>query len=147
MSLFFTIKSGGIHGQVTLSGETLTRNDESVVGVRFNADGTVDSLLDGSYAQIDNATDWIIPNNAAPGLYQVRVTSVTETDSSGNGWQAAAAANDTWIALTSNRLWAVVAAGPTGADSGGMDFNVEIRFGAGPVVATGAYSLFSEGNP
>jgi hypothetical protein len=72
----------------------------ATAGIRFNTDGTVDKRESASYTQVNSATDWIIPNGAASSDYEVRYTG-----HSGDAFTTEAAAEDTWIALSSNRLW------------------------------------------
>ena len=136
-------------GIVTLSGEPQwNTSNQNPCGIRINADGTVDKLENVTYTQLDASTDWIIPNSAANGVYQVRITNVVDvggTDAGFNDEQAAA--EDTWISLSSNRQWSCVAVGATGADSVGYNFDVQIRYAGGPVLATGNYEFIAEGIP
>lgn len=132
-------------GVVTLSGETVSTVSEEKAGIRVNTDGTIDKIEGGTTTQIDTGTDWIIPNGAAHSLHEVRVTNVVDTGGDPGPWTDQAAADDIWIAITSNRFWSVQAVGPGGADSHGADFDLEIRFNGGAALASFAYSLFSEG--
>ncbi len=130
-------------GTVTLSGENIESVWTDEVGIRVNADGTIDSKKGATYAQIDAGTDWIIPNGDASSLHEVRVTSVTDTGGCVCGWESAAAADDTWISLGSNRQWSVKGAGSGGADSAGMLFTLEIRWNGGAALASTVYTVDS----
>jgi hypothetical protein len=67
---------------VTVSGETITNSDVAITdtGVRFNASGIVEKRIDGGYFQIDNSTDWVVPNGDNDGGYTVELV-VTSGDS------------------------------------------------------------------
>jgi len=112
--------------------------------VRINTDGTVDKYLEPTYTQIDSSTDWIIPNGAASALYEVRITNIVDIGGDTLTWETGSAARDTWLAISSNLQWKVLAAGPGGADSHGAQFDMEVRFNGGAVLATGAYEILSE---
>jgi hypothetical protein len=146
MSLFFFLPTSPAQsGTVTLSGELgIFGLDTDIVGVRFNTDGTVDNRI-STYTQIDSGTDWIIPNSAANGSYEVMTDNWADTGGSGGGFNAAAAAEGTWIALTANREWNVQAVGPMGADSSKMTFDAHIRFNGGATLSSGTYSIESNG--
>lgn len=128
---------------VTLSGETVEHSVSSptnaIAAIRFNADGTVDRIVGGTPTQVDFATDWIIPNSAAPGGYQVRFTSLTGdaptvTDST---------AEDAWYAFTSGNFDIRLQEFGTGLQS--CSFTVEIRLGSsGSAIASGSYNLTAE---
>lgn len=80
-----------------LSGETgiigaETQPATSYAGVRINADGTVDKREDGTYTQIDSATDYVIPNGAVTGSERFRCT-----DNNAN-LDAGSSATGTWLA-------------------------------------------------
>ena len=135
-------------GNIALSGGSAATSGSAGLpaGFRVNTDGTIDKREDGTYTQLSASTDWIIPNAAANGVYQVRVTSVTSTGGTDSGFNTVeAATEDTWIALTANREWSCESIGTGGADSVGYDFDIQIRYGSGPVLATGSYSAISEG--
>ena len=146
MSLFFFLPTSPAQsGVVTLSGELgIFGLDTQLVGVRFNTDGTVDKRI-ATYTQIDVSTDWIIPNTAASGSYEVMTDNWADTGGSGGGFNAAAAAEGVWIALTANREWNVQAVGGTGADSSKMTFDAHIRFNGGATLSSGTYSIESNG--
>jgi len=98
------IHSNTVYGVVTLSGETISHIVDdplnAEVGIRFNADGTVDKKVGGTFTQIDTGTDWIIPNSAANAGYDVGYTGKT-----GSAFTTEAAAEDTTVNTGANRLW------------------------------------------
>ena len=121
---------------VTLSGASITHNGGgggATAGIRFNADGTVDKREGGTYTQISSTTDWISPNGLATSDYEVRYTSASKA------FDTEAAAEDTWIALGSNREWNLSASG----DVDGLTCTFEIRIG-GVTQDTGAYSFTAD---
>lgn len=126
----------------TLSGEFVSAWElgaQSTAGIRFNSDGTVDKNDDGTYSQVDSATDWIIPNASAPSDYQIRVTATPP----GNDFTSEPAVPGTWVTLDSNREWQVQTSSPSSFLDTGY-FTVEIRKGSGPVEASGSYRLRAE---
>lgn len=120
---------------VTLSGETTVDNisgGTKIAGIIFRADGTVDSVIGVTIAQIDAATDWIIPPGLADSSYEVRFVSLT-----GDAWTTAAAVENTWIDLGADRRWDVQ------ESSGGITSNnvtFEIRKDGGAALDTGFYT-------
>ena len=133
-------------GTVTLSGESVSVNGALAdAGIRFNSDGTVDKVENGTYTQVDSSTDWIIPNGAASSLYDVRITNVVDIGGSPEGFNhASAAAEDVWINLGANREWAVENVGTGGSSSVGYTFDVEIRYNGGSVLDSASYTVLSE---
>jgi len=129
---------------VTLSGHNFLVTDgaspfDSKSGFRINTDGTLDELdvLNGAaavYTQVDAATDWIIPNDAAAADYEMRVTNVVHTGHA--GWTGAASADDVWIDLSSNREWFIVS---TSAQVITTDFDIQVRRGSGVTLASNTY--------
>lgn len=128
---------------VTLSGETVEHSVSSpsnaIAGIRFNADGTVDRVVGGTPTQVDSATDWVIPNGAAPGAYEVRFTSLTGdaptvTDST---------AEDAWYPFSSGNFYLSLQEFGTGLQA--CSFTIEIRLGSsGSAIASGSYNLTAE---
>lgn len=92
--------------KVTLTDATYQRFSASgsPSGVRYTPAGikeAQDDLLGGAtWTQDDAATDWIIPNSAAPGSYEIRCTQ-----NSGDTLDLGSDALNTWLALTSTRTW------------------------------------------
>ncbi len=131
---------------VTLSGEIIADQPTSrtaTAGIRFNADGTMDSLINVTYSQIDAATDWIFPNEGASSDFDVRVTNVV-WNSAATGFDTEAASEDTWIDLGSARTWSIQDTTSSAVGNKDVNFDIEIRDNAGTTVATGAYQLIAE---
>jgi hypothetical protein len=142
---YYSVGNGGGGGAVTLSGDlTIFGLDTQIVGVRFNSDGTVDNRI-ATYTQISASTDWIIPNGDAPGLYDVMTNNWVDVGGSGGGFNAAAAAEGVWVALTSSREWNVQAVGAAGADSSAMEFDAHIRHNGSQIITSGSYRIESNG--
>ena len=143
MSLFFHIMASGGGPKVNLDGEALISDVSAsracTAGIRVNADGTIDKLVHLTYTQIDVATDWIIPNAAASSDYDVRITGVTFN--TGTVFDAAAAVEDTWIDLGSDRLWSIDDNDSSATDNHDVSFTIEIRGPGGATLASGAYRL------
>jgi hypothetical protein len=125
---------------VTLSAGSITGFEitptDSYAGIRFNADGTVDQNIDQTYSSRSGSTDWIIPNGFASGDYDVRYTAHT-----GTAFTTAAAAEDTWIALSAAREWTLIRSG-LGISSCTATF--QIRDPAGTTVASQVISFLAE---
>jgi hypothetical protein len=130
---------------VTLSGGTFstTTSSTAISGIRVNADGTVDKLTGASYSQVSASTDWIIPNSAAYYGYEVRVTNVSWA-SAATGFDAEAAAEDTWISMDSNREWKIIDSTSGGAGTKDVTFDVEIKDSGGTTQASTSYRLYAE---
>lgn len=141
------VKSGGVwrevftlpSGVVTVSGETISSQGIGfqTATVIFRADGTTDKFTTQTgTTQIDVATDWIIPNDAADSTYEVRYTSLV-----GDAFTFFAAAEDVWVDLGSDRQW--------GYRDTNSNFFVlktgtatfEIRKDGGAVIASATYSI------
>ncbi len=129
---------------VTLTGATIAATGTGVVMavLYINLDGGLWKYQspDGS-SQIDEATDWIIPNGDADSSYEVRYTNFVFT--TGNpvtaGYQHfyAIMAEGEWIDLSATRQLTLFT-----ADIGnpvGVTFDVEIRKDGGAVLATGSF--------
>jgi hypothetical protein len=80
----------------------VTSPGTSTAGLRFNSDGTKDTNIDGAYSQSGASTDWIVPNGFASADYDIRYTALT-----GDALTSAPAAENVWIDLGSDRLFAV----------------------------------------
>jgi len=123
---------------LTLSGETVyspSNGSTATAGIRVNTDGTIDSLKNATYAQIDSTTDWIVPNSAALSTDEVRVTGVTGTFTSSPG------ADGTWFDMSVAREWTVEQA-TVGTKQ--TTFTLEVNRAGGATEDTGAYSIESE---
>ncbi len=126
--------------KVTVSGENVSvvHATGGQAGIEFNTDGTVDKNEDGPRTQVDVATDWIIPNAAAPDDYQIFATVTAGVDPD----VAQSDAIDTWLVLTSQRKWSVDAI--TDKTQKDCTLDISIRKGTGPTLDTGSYNLYSE---
>ncbi len=128
---------GAAVGKVTTSGETVSHTESGggtgTVGIKFNQDGTVDGVEDGSDTQVDSSTDWIIPTRAQSRQERIRFVSFV-----GDALFASATSENNWIDLTANRTWQLRQVG-TGSKS--CSFTIEIDDGNGTTLDTGAYAL------
>ena len=79
---------------------------DTTVGIRFNADGTIETgkSLNGAAITWSPAGNWINPAAAISGNEEVRFTNLIVNSGSGD-WTTEAAADDTWIDITSTRTW------------------------------------------
>lgn len=68
-------------------------------GIRIDSDGNVYQVVNGSSTQLAAATNWVRPNSEA-GNYSARLVVL-----SGNSPGVGSAAVNTYLALTSDRLW------------------------------------------
>lgn len=132
----------GVGSSVSVSGETINSSSVTTAtsAVRFNSDGTVDQGVNGVFTQIDAATDWVIPNGAAPSNFEIRLTVSSGTAPNTGGSSAV----NTWLALTTNRLWELQR-GSIGTLQG--TWLIEIRRGSGPVIASGSYVMDATVDP
>ena len=124
---------------VTLSGGTFVHQVDDPAnaqsGIRLLAVGTIQEQEAGNFFGRSADTDWIIPNSAAHIDFDCRVTSVT-----GDAFDNAAAANDTWIDCGSDRTWNTL---QSVIGSKLTNFTFEIRDPNGVTVASAAYSVNS----
>ena len=145
MSLLVGGITGGARGVVSLQGGLVadTRTDgNSFAGIRVNDDGTIDKRTSlGGYQQISQSTDWIIPNSAASGDYDARVTAVTWN--AGSSFWIQAAGEDVWTDLSVPREWSVIDTDFSAAGNQDVQFTLEIRKG-GVTLATGDYQLTAD---
>lgn len=130
----YAAASSGVVPQ--LSGEVVNSTAAATndCDVAFRADGTVDTVTTQfGTVQIDNATDWIIPNGAANSTYDIRYINLT-----GDAFFTSSASENTWIDLGSDRQWGLRLTG-TGSDSTTVTF--EIRDDHGTTVASAEYTF------
>ena len=134
---------------VTVTGASIsdaTSSRTAHASVRINSDGTIDKGLSSAtviqYTQLSSTTDWIIPNGSASIDYDVRITNVVWTE--GSSFDAAAAAEDVWIDLGSNREWRISDSTSNFLGDKAVSFTVEIRDGSGTTQDTGSYSLTAD---
>jgi hypothetical protein len=131
-----TWRSVFVKAVVTVSGESVFTDvhvspDPGTAFVRFNTNGTVDSLVDGVTTQIDASTDWIIPNSAASGLYEIMAHQ-----NSGDAVTPSAAL-DTWLALSSSRQWGFSST----ALNVTANLTISIRFNGGATLSSNTYDV------
>jgi len=131
--------SGGTGGTVSQSDAAPYTN--TLVAIRFNVDGTVETgkSRDGAATTWSAAGNWIDPTSEADSTYSVRFTNLVVNSGSGD-WTTEAAADNTWINLGSQRLWrrATSAAGLSDFD---CDFEVRKTAGAPPSTGSAFYSF------
>ena len=113
--------------KLTLTGRTIESNNPqgAIAGVRINANGTVDQNIDNQFFQINADTDWIIPNAAASGPYQVRATVLSGSLSSGTV--------GVWLDLDVDRSFSVFA-----APGNTLSATIRIEIGIGETVIVSA---------
>lgn len=137
MSLFFLLKSGGQGGVVTLTDDSIYDYDDDptvpLVYFQFKTDGTVWETP--PTAQINSATDWIIPNSSASSLYEIYAT---EFSGSGTGTPVKTGTMDSWLPMSSNRTWQLT---NTSVGDYTWVIDVSIRFNGGATLATGRFTL------
>ena len=121
---------GGRAPVLTLgSGQTVLQEvsspTDAYARLKIDDDGNVYKSEDtgsASWTQIGTTADWIRPANRAPGDYEVRFTSATNTPTS------ATAVEDTWHALSSGDF--IVYNSVTGTGTKSTTFTIEIRKGS-----------------
>ena len=126
------LATGGAIGGARITIEDATISD--IVGSPGTAGATYQLTPGGDITHnfVDSG-DWIVPNNAAPGLYEVRATVTSGSISSGD-------ATGSWLALTSTRTWTVT------RDIVGLSsatLTIEIRLGT-TVLDTATVTLAAE---
>jgi len=74
-------------------------------GIRFNTDGTVEKTVttDGAAVWVSHGT-WVNDPANITGNEEVRFTSFSQLTGTLN-WTSEAAADDTWIGITTTRTW------------------------------------------
>lgn len=136
--------AAGMMGGPVLSAGSGVHSANSVgsnaeIDLKFDQDGgiyTQENL--GGYVKIG---DWLLPNEAAPGDYQIRYTGLT-----GDPLTGATAAEDTWHAIASGDfvMWNIDTSGAP-ADGPDSDITVELRRGSsGGAQASGAHTLTAQ---
>ena len=135
--------------KLAVSGETIIDTQitatDAFATLIFNTDGTVDKEITSGVTQIDPATDWILPNNAASSAYQVRAQDIV-WDSSGDGESFSISSiptDNTWADLGTIRKLQIIQASDTPAVKQ-VTFTLELRIGTGPVVLAASYTLKAE---
>jgi hypothetical protein len=130
---------------VTLSGTSGSPNyatdtaSVALAGWRFNSDGTVDKMEGGSAFQFNSTTEWVIPNVYGNGPYWIRYTE----DSGATANWISNSAKNTWLALTSDRIWQWTS--NIGIRTGAGKVEIAKDSGGSNIVATGYYGGDIEG--
>lgn len=128
---------------VTLSGATLSTTSggsQSDSSVKIEDDGKVYRRYNaGAWVQISASTDWIIPNDVAPDLYECRFTNLTGDVA----WFTTNGTEDVWIELdVTNLVCTVTDETAGGAIEQSVTFDLEIRLGgSGPALVSASYTL------
>ena len=128
---------------VTVTADTITDSDVgglALAGIRFNADGTVDEYVGGSFSQIASATDWIRPTDEASSLYEVAYWGA-----SGEPFSVQASSEGSWINLGSDRLYYMRADSGEGANSITCTFG--IRYDGGSVIDSATFTITATSTP
>ncbi|MBN4046392.1 hypothetical protein JYU02_00150 [bacterium AH-315-P15] len=132
---------GGGSPTLNLDGHTVTKakiNQSCWAGVEVLSNGTVKAVgaTSSGRTQIDGATDWVIPNSAAPDDYEVHChldsgSALTSSD-----------AQDTWLPLTTTRKWQI----KRGSEGiGTAQITIGIRKGnSGAATVSGIYPLSAQ---
>lgn len=95
-----------LDGHSTTTDTDLAENKDSEAGFRFNSDGTVDRANNEAeagfvYNQIDDATDWIIPNaRAALKTYHIKAVEISESDA-----PVKTGTMGSWVDLATSPQW------------------------------------------
>lgn len=90
--------------------------------------------------QVNTTDDWIRPTSEAPGTYQVRVTNVTGDLS----FWSSTSAEDAWYTLSTSDWFVWVWDSTIGFGGKSITFDVEIRKGTGPTLASTSYTLSAD---
>ena len=149
MSILLAAFGSGTGGAdvVTVSGETITKAEtggvDAYARVKVDNDGNMYKSEDtgsANWAQIDSVSNWLRPTSSAPGTYQVRFTSATNTPTS------ATVTEDTWHALSGGDF--IIYNSYTGLNgSKETTFTIEIRLGTGSVLDSASYTLSASVSP
>ena len=125
---------------VTVSGDAAADtgvNRAARAAIVLRSDGTVDQIENVTTTQIDTATDWIIPNSAAPDDYEGRYTGLVG-DPLDN---ATSLAEDVWGALSSDIFFEQRADIGTDDDFS-SSITIEVRKGSsGGAIDSATYTL------
>jgi hypothetical protein len=105
----------------------------SGVGFEWRTDGT---LYNDGGTQVNSSTDWIIPNGAASGDYEIRFTEV----SADANWAYSSITPDgtTWYALSSQRN---LKGGSTNGNDASCVVTAEIRFDGGAALDSANFTI------
>lgn len=141
MSLFFLLPtaSGPI---VTLTGGTFTTDtttgSNSLMRIKFADTGGVYTQENSDpYGAWQAPTNWVVPNQYAPGAYQIRWTNATGDFAD----MTTTATEDTWYTLVSGDFILTLTDTIDSAPGLSATFDVEIREGTGATLASASFTL------
>lgn len=133
----------GILGSLFISAVDEIVNDfasgsgSASAGVNYQNDGdTIGTRTSGANLTL---TDWLTPKSAAPGGYEIRATQ-----NSGDALTGASSALNTWLALTSGRLWEIEQVGNGTKDA---DLTIDFRLSGGNIIKSVNVQLGAEVEP
>lgn len=125
----------GLNGIVTVSGQSIEDTGTGLTMLHINTDGTIDQTEATTRTQIDSATDWIIPNQAANGIYQVKWVALSgDVMNAGN----MLGTEDTWLDIDTERTIGLETGVPILEDGA---ITVSIRKGTGAVLDSATFSF------
>ena len=134
----------GVEDIITVSGDTLSAGNtdaDSTQSLRFVDDGDVrEKKNSGSYDLISETTDWLRPSSSAPGLYEVRFTSI----SGDTGDFSATTSVNTWHDFSSGSWTGTVTDSTIFFGGKSVTFTIEIRLDGGSVLDSAAYTLTAD---
>jgi hypothetical protein len=133
--------ASGTSDIVNLDGHTFLDEakdpDNAYAHIKCDNDGNMYSdkgTATPSWSQLDSVNDWVRPTGSAPGLYEVRYTSLT-----GDAVYAATTAEDVWHSLSGGD-WTIEQR-RTSIGTNDSIFLIQIRYNGGSVLASNTYEL------
>lgn len=141
--LVVVVLSGGNGGTVN-QGDGAGTPWDTIVGIRFNIDGSVETGTRKRGAAItwSAAGDWIDPTSAITGNEEVRFTNLVQNIDS-TDWTVEAAIDDTWIGITTTRTWT---SQKTNSGQRDFDCDFEVRDTGAGLGPTGSSYSFTMNN-
>jgi hypothetical protein len=129
------IQIGSAGGYVELESTYLSADldiNTASASIRFQTDGEIQNQNGATLGQ------WHYPAAGSPGdSYEIRATANPDTPDSGT--------MNTWLALSSNRLWTESRTSPPGVGTDEVVFDIEIRgAGGGSAIASTTVTLRAE---
>lgn len=126
---------------VTVSGEVITDTGAGARTYRaaavFRTGGTVDKIVNTTTTQIDNSTDWLIPNGDAPADYEVKYDLISGPALDGS----TSLADGVWGALTADKFFEQRR---TAIGSSSSTITISVRKGSGSVLDSATYVLTAD---
>lgn len=143
MLLSVMFQAGSHPGAVTLTAQTggskitdtQANPTTAITKLLLNTDGTLDKLEQVTTTQLNASTDWVIPNSAAPDLFEAFMTMV-----SGDNFQVGSL--DTWISIISGNIQWRYQKGTVGVLQGVG--TLSIRYNGGPTLASANFEMRAE---